>query len=54
MTIGKETTFQYDEEKGELHLNWNTGGHEDAVCGLVFKVELVRKKISTYKSPRID
>ena len=56
-TINKENfgTISYNEETEELSITWNTGGQEGAVCGLVFEnVKLKEKKISTYKSPRID
>lgn len=54
--INKENmgSFVFDDEKNELSINWNTGGRENAVCGLVLKVELVEKIISNYKYPRID
>ena len=55
--INKENlgSITYNEETKELTINWNTGGQEGAVCGLVFEnVKLKKKKISTYKAPRID
>lgn len=48
------SSIVFDDKKNELSINWNTGGQEGAVCGLVFKVELVKKKKSTYKAPKID
>ena len=53
--ISKEklTSLSYDDKTGILQINWETGGHENAVCGLKLKVELDSKIISTYKAPNI-
>ncbi len=54
--ISKEklTSIIFDDEKNELSINWWTGGHEGAVCGIVVKAELVDKKISPYRAPVIE
>lgn len=49
----KLSSISYDDKTGILQFNWDTGGEENAVCGLKLKVELVDKIISTYKSPNI-
>jgi hypothetical protein len=43
----------YDDKTNELTIRWCTGGEEKAVCGLILKVELVDKIISSYKRPYI-
>jgi hypothetical protein len=55
--INKENlgSIVFNEETNELSIHWNTGGQENAVCGLVLEgVKLKEKIISTYKAPRID
>lgn len=56
MIITKEKliNFQFDEKEGILIINWDTGGHENAICGLKLKVELINKIISNYKAPKIN
>jgi hypothetical protein len=51
--LGKDSSFSYNEDDGTLTISWNTGGHENVVCGLKFKVELVDKIKSTYIAPKI-
>lgn len=43
----------FNEEDGTLSLHWHTGGHENATCGIKFKIELIEKIKSTYKAPHI-
>ncbi len=45
--------LSFNEDDNTLTIKWWTGGHENAVCGLKLKVELVDKIISNYKAPHI-
>jgi hypothetical protein len=48
--INKENlgSIVFNEETNELSIHWNTGGQENAVCGLVLEgVKLKEKIIST-------
>ena len=49
----KLQSILYDDKTNILTISWDTGGHENAVCGLKLKVELVEKIISKYKHPNI-
>ena len=50
----KLTSISFNDKNNELSINWYTGGQEGAICGLIFKVELVEKKKSQYRAPKID
>lgn len=54
-TITKDSLekISFNEDTNILTIKWWTGGHENAVCGLKLKVELVEKVISDYKAPRM-
>ena len=43
----------FDESDNTLTIKWWVGGSENAVNGLVLKVELIEKLITDYKAPDI-
>ena len=55
ITITKERleTLTFNEEDNTLTIRWWTGGQENAICGLILKVELADFIISGYKYPHI-
>jgi hypothetical protein len=47
-------SISFDDETNLLTIRWDTRGNVGAVCGMVLKVELVEKIISSYRPPHIE
>lgn len=42
-----------NEHDNTMTIKWWTGGHENAICGVILKVEVLDQIISGYKAPHI-